>query len=287
MNPIGIYYAFLANNDTVDWHDCLERAARAGADILEMSAPKLHMLSAQERRKIRKHAEDVGLAITMACALRPDADVSSDDPVVHKAGVELLKSDLDLVAEMGGGALGGIVTGVSKVFPNGIEYTRKKVLENSIRGLKEVAQHAEKCGVDLGVEVANRFETPLVNTAAEALEVVNAVDHPSIGVHLDTFHMNIEEADSADAIRLAGKNLIHFHVCENNRALPGQGQVPWIKIFRALKDAQYKGRIVIESLPGPYGTVASRLNIWRKLSEDVDAELRTSIEMIRKGMEEA
>ena len=116
--------------------------------------------------------------------------------------------------------------------------------------------------------------------------MVQAIGHPSIGVHLDTFHMNIEEADSGKAIELAGDRLIHFHVCENNRALPGQGQVPWKKIFAALKKIGYKGRIVIESLPGPYGTVASLLNIWRKLSEDVDGELKASIAMIRREMEE-
>ena len=286
MNPIGIYYAFLANSDTVDWHDCLERAARAGADILEMSAPKLHLASEEERKSISGHARDLGLSLTMACALRPDADVSSADPSVHRAGIELLKSDVDLAAEMGAGALGGILTGVSKHFPPGIEYEREQVLENSIRGLKEAAAHAGACGVTLGVEVCNRFETPLVNTAAEALRIVNAIDHPAIGVHLDTFHMNIEEADSAKAIELAGNRLVHFHVCENNRALPGQGQVPWKKIFTALKTIGYTGRIVIESLPGPYGTVASRLNIWRKLSEDVDGELKQSIAMIRKEMEE-
>lgn len=286
MNPIGIYYAFLANSDTVDWHDCLHRAAHAGADILEMSAPKLHMASAAERREIAVHAQELGLSLTMACALRADADVSSADSAVHRAGIELLKSDIDLAAEMGAEALGGILTGVSKHFPPGIEYEREKVLENSIRGLKEVAVHAGEKGIALGLEVANRFETPLVNTAAEALRVVQAIGHPSIGVHLDTFHMNIEEADSGKAIELAGDRLIHFHVCENNRALPGQGQVPWKKIFAALKKIGYKGRIVIESLPGPYGTVASRLNIWRKLSEDVDGELKASIAMIRREMEE-
>lgn len=285
MNPIGIYYAFLATSDQVDWHNCLERAAEAKADILEASAPKLHMETPEERKRIAAHAKDLGLGLTMACALRPDADVSSDDRAIWQAGVDLLKQDIDLAAEMGAGALGGILTGVSKHFPPGIENTREQVLENSIRGLRIVAEHAGACGVTLGLEVANRFETPLVNTAEQALQVVNAIDHPAIGVHLDTFHMNIEEADSAAAIRLAGKKLVHFHVCENNRALPGQAQVPWPRILAALKEIDYMGRIVIEALPGPYGTVASRLNIWRKLSENVDEELASSIAMLRQGME--
>ena len=98
--------------------------------------------------------------------------------------------------------------------------------------------------------------------------------------------MNIE-ANSAKAIRLVGNKLVHFHACENNRALPGQGQIPWNEIFTALNEINYSGRIVIESLPGPYGTVASRLNIWRRLCENLDVELAQSIAMLRKEMEES
>jgi D-psicose/D-tagatose/L-ribulose 3-epimerase len=287
VNPIGIYYAFLATSDTVDWCDCLEQAALAKADILEVSAPKLHMIPSAERKHIVDYASELNLELTMACALRQDADVSSADTVIHRAGVDLLKRDIDLAAEMNVGVIGGIITGVSKCFPDGIEYERERVLENSVRGLKAVAEHAGACGVVLGLEVANRFETPLVNTAQEALRVVNAIDHPSIGVHLDTFHMNIEEANSAKAIRLVGNKLVHFHACENNRALPGQRQIPWNEIFTALNEINYSGRIVIESLPGPYGTVASRLNIWRRLCENLDVELAQSIAMLRKEMEES
>lgn len=286
MNRVGIYYAFLAASDEVDWHDCLERAARAEADILECSAPKLHMLSKAERGAVREHAGDLGLALTMATALRPDADLSSDDPRVRAAGVELLKRDIDLAAELGAGALGGILTAPSKSFPEGIEYTRWQALDNCVCGLKTAGEHAASAGVTLGLEVANRFETPLLNTAEDALRLAEAVACPAVGVHLDTFHINIEERSPADAIRMTGKRLVHFHACENNRALPGQAHIDWQSVFAALREIGYSGAIVIEALPGPYGSVASRLNIWRTLCENVDDELKEAIRFLRGWMED-
>lgn len=286
MNRIGVYYAFLAQSDSVDWHDCLDRAARAGADALEVSAPKLHLLPKDQRTSIAQHARDLGFSLTMATALPPDADISSDDEHVHEGGVEHLLRDIQLATEMGVEVIGGILTGPSKHFPAGIEYTRWKALENCIRGLSRIVASARMANVIIGLEVANRFETPLVNTALDALKVIEAVNDPVVGIHLDTFHMNIEEKNPADAIRLAGKHLVHFHVCENNRALPGQAHILWGDIFRALRDTAYKGSIVIESLPGPYGSIASRLNIWRRLSEDVDKELAISIRFLREWIKE-
>ena len=285
MNPIGIYYAFLCTTDTVDWHDCIERTARAGADILEGSAPRMLALPKDERAQIARHAKDAGVRLTLAVALSPDTNIASANSAIHQAGVDLLKRDIDLAAEIGAEAIGGIITGVSKDFPEGIEYTKNQVLDGMVPGLGQVAHHAQAAGVCVGLEVVNRFESPLVNTAAEALRVVQAVDNPALGVHLDTFHMNIEEKNLPNAIRLAGKHLIHFHACENDRSLPGQGHVDWAGVFAALKDIGYQGRIVMESLPGPYGTLAQRMHIWRSLSRDVDAELKQAVQFIRQGME--
>ena len=154
-----------------------------------------------------------------------------------------MREDVQLVRTMGGAALGGVLTGVSKHFPTGIEHTRDAAVDRAIGSLREVTKTAEDEGVTLCVEVVNRFESPLVNTCVEALRVAEAVDSPCLGVHLDTFHMNIEEASVGKAIRLAGKRLVHFHVCENNRALPGQGHIDWIGGVR---------RAASHQLPRPY-----------------------------------
>ena len=283
-NPLGVYYAFLASSDDVDWLHCLERTKAAGLDILELSAPKLRLLSQTERAEIANRAKALGLGLTFATALTPETDVSSSSPAVRAAGTKRLTMDLEIAKSMGGTALGGVVTGVGKCFPEGIEHTRREAAQRAAGALREVARAAEDLNVNLGVEVVNRFESPLVNTCAEALKVVEFVGSPRVGVHLDTFHMNIEEADIGGAIRLAGKRLIHFHACENNRALPGQAHIDWLEVFSALHAIGYGGPIVMESLPGPYGSVAGRLNIWRKLSADVDGELQEATCFLRERM---
>lgn len=284
-NKLGVYYGFLANSDDVNWIDCLNRAKAAGLDILEMSASKLLALPKSERETIARHARDLGLGITCATGLPPEGDVSSDDPAVRARGVKLIGEHLHVVKEMGGFALGGILTGVSKDFPIGVETTRNRRVDHAILALREAAKIAEDCDVTLGIEAVNRFESPLVNTAAEALRVAEAVASPRLGILLDSFHMNIEETNMGEAIRTAGKYLAHFHACENNRMLPGRAHVDWNEVFDALGAIGYKGALVMEALPGPYGSVAPRLNIWRQLSEDVDGELKEATRFLREQEE--
>lgn len=286
QNKLGIYYAFLAASDNVDWFDCLERAKASGLDLLEMSVPKLRMLSQSKRDAIAEHACKLGMQLTFATALTQETDLSSDDPNIRAQGIKQMREDLHMIADMGGMAMGGVLTNVSKHFPEGIEHFRGHAVNNAIHALQAVAQTAEKLGINLGMEVVNRFESPLINTCEEAMSALKAVTSPRLGVHLDTFHMNIEEAAPARAIHHAGQRLIHFHICENDRSLPGHGHIDWQSVFAALKSAQYTGPIVIESLPGPYGTIAGRLNIWRKLSLDVDKELAAAVHFLRELMEE-
>ena len=286
-NKLGVYYAFLDPSDTVDWLSCLRRTREAGLDILEMSAPRLRRLTTQARWEIADRAARLGLGLTLATALTPETDVSAASAAVRAAGVQSLREDLILARAMGATALGGVLTGVSKQFPPGVEHTRRETVDRAVASLREVAKAAEDLGVTLCVEAVNRFETPLVNTCEEALYVAEAVDSPRLGVHLDAFHMIIEEADPAAAIRLAGRRLAHFHACENNRALPGQGHIDWPGTFSALSDIGYEGPIVMEALAGPYGGIAARMNIWRVLSRDVDAELAAATCFLKERMVQA
>lgn len=190
-----------------------------------------------------------------------------------------------MVHRMGGTALGGVLTGVSKHFPPGIERERKQAVRRAAQALAQAGETARELEVSLCLEAVNRFESPLVNTCQEALEALDMAASPALGVLLDTFHMNIEEADPPRAIRQAGPRLTHFHACENDRSLPGHGHIPWGPVFRALQDAGYQGVIALEALPGPWGSLAQRMHIWRRLSGDVDRELYESVRFLRREME--
>ena len=139
--------------------------------------------------------------------------------------------------------------------------------------MKEIIKVAEDCGVTYCVEAVNRFETCLINTAKEALMYVEEIDSPNIGVLLDTYHMNIEEDNIGDAIRLVGADrLKSFHTGDNNRRAPGRGHINWDEVFGALADIGYEGRIVSEPFVMQGGEVGRDIHVYRDLIENPSEE---------------
>ena len=131
---------------------------------------------------------------------------------------------------------------------------------------------AETLGIDLCLEVLNRFDGLILNTAEEGVRFCEEVGRDNVKVHLDTFHMNIEEDDIPTAIRLAGKHLGHMHVCESNRKLPraGKGALDWVEIGKALHDINYNEFIITESFIRTGCQVGNDTHIWRDLSGGAD-----------------
>ncbi len=129
--------------------------------------------------------------------------------------------------------------------------------------LHTLANHAAERGITIAMEVLNRFETDFMNTAAHAVAMVERVNHPALGIHLDTFHMNMEERSFGDAIRTAGKHLAHLHASANHRGAPGQGTIPWGEIRDALHEVNYAGDVVIESFSTRIETIARACCVWR------------------------
>ena len=167
---------------------------------------------------------------------------------------------------------GSIISGVSYAgwgIPEGMGDDKSAYLENSIKSMRQVLKTAEDFGVTYCVEAVNRFEGILINTAEEALNYVNEFDSKNIGVLLDTYHMNIEENNIGDAIRLVGDRLYGFHTGENNRTPPGRGHLDWDEIFSALANINYKGRIVSEPFVMTGGEVGRAIYTWRDLLPDV------------------
>jgi D-psicose/D-tagatose/L-ribulose 3-epimerase len=134
-----------------------------------------------------------------------------------------------------------------------------------VKNLKELAAYARAKGVTICIEPLNRFETDFLNTCDQGLRLVRAVKSPAVKLHLDTFHMNIEEKDQAAAIRKAGKLLGHFHACGSDRGTPGGDHIAWPSIVKALKAVGYKGDVVIESFTTDVKVIARAAAIWRRI----------------------
>jgi D-psicose/D-tagatose/L-ribulose 3-epimerase len=141
----------------------------------------------------------------------------------------------------------------------------RKQWKTVVKHLKKLSAYAQKRGRQICLEPLNRFETDFINTCDQALRMIKDVNHPALKLHLDTFHMNIEEKHLADAIRKGGRHLAHLHACGSDRGTPGGDHTDWKSIAKALKEVRYKGVVVIESFTTDVKVIARAAAIWRRI----------------------
>ena len=210
-------------------------------------------------------AKDHGLEVTCSDGLSREADITSPDPEVRAAGFEYLRWAVRTTAAMGSRGLAGVVYAPWGVFdpPNRAERAKR-----AAEAFAALDSDLERHDVTLGIEAINRFETDLVNTAAEASALAADSGSSRVGVLLDTFHMNMEEKDIAAAIVSARDHLVHFHVSDNDRGVPGSGHVPWPEVRRGLSEIGYDRWIVAEMFVVAGNPASADLNIWRDIEPD-------------------
>jgi D-psicose/D-tagatose/L-ribulose 3-epimerase len=209
-------------------------------------------------------------------------DLASEDAATRKKGVAFLQDVARAMKVMGGNVLAGInySSWPRKLFPG---EEKNKLVDRSIEGVREAIKTAEDCEVIFCVEVVNRFEQFMMNTAAEGIAFAERVGSPNCKILLDTFHMNIEEDSLGGSIAEAGSWLGHFHLGEPNRRPPGLGRMPWPEIFGALKKINYQGAVVMEPFLVPGGEVGRDISVFRDLlgNADLDEEAALSVQFVR------
>ena len=231
---------------------------------------------------VRRTLEDEGLGCSIVGTFGPAFDLSSEDPAVRRLGIDHARRCLDTSAMVGASLFTGATVGAGGTDLLS-EPTRQARLGYAADGLREVGEHAAEVGLPFAIEVLNRYENNLLNTALQARQLIDLVDHPSVGIHLDSFHMSLEESNLGDAIRIAGDRLIHFHGSESHRGTPGGGLVPWDDVSAALSEINYDRYIVIESF-NPSGRRAPRVRIWRPLAESQDALAKEGLAFLRASL---
>ncbi len=213
----------------------------------------------------------LGLRASVCCAMGPGRDLTTDDAETTRATQTYLRACVDAVLTLGGDIVcGPIYTPVGRTWLMTAD-ERKTVVDRVVNGLRPVAEYAGERGVRLAVEPINRFETSVLNTMEQTLDVVEDVGSAACGILLDTFHMNIEEKHPGRAIRAAGHHLVHVHACGSDRGAPGGDHTPWDDIRAALAEIDYSGAIVIESFTSENVTIATAASIWRPLAPSQDA----------------
>jgi len=271
-----LLYTAEFSNDTLD---LVGKVAELGFDGIEIP---FFDLDALDPVAIRRALEAAGIGATGCAVLFPGTSLISDDPAQRAAGVERLSRCATLAAEMGAdGAAGPLYAPVGEI--PGRARTHDE-WQRAADGLRAAAEVAGDAGVILSIEPLNRFETHFINTAADALALVKAVDHPNLKVQIDTFHANIEEKDTAAAIRLVGDHLGHFHASESDRGVPGTGQVHWAEAFAALREVGYDEWVTIESFATGIVDLCAAASIWRDIYETADGLATDGLAFLRRSL---
>lgn len=242
----------------------VRKAKEAGFDLIEF--PLMDPFSFDV--SVAKDAlEEYDLAVSASLGLSEATDVTSSDPAIVAAGEALLLKAVDVLADLGGQHFCGVIYSAMKKY---MAPVTAEGLASSKAAIARVADHAAERGVSVALEVVNRYETNVLNTARQALEYVAEVDRPNLGIHIDTYHMNIEESDMFAPVLDAAPALRYVHIGESHRGYLGTGTVDFDTFFKALSRIGYDGPIVFESFSSAVVApdLSRMLGIWRNLWND-------------------
>ncbi|MDQ1005468.1 sugar phosphate isomerase/epimerase [Neobacillus niacini] len=226
-----------------DIETSIARLAKYGYDGVEFVGEPEQM----DADRIKELLDKYNIEASTICAIyNAERDLVSSNENIRKNAVNYLKSCVDFASKIGAKGISLTPTACMKIYE---EADRETELKWAEEGIREAGIYAGEHGVRLTVEAWNRYENYLINRLEQSLELVNRVNLPSVGVMGDTYHMNIEEVDIADTIRMVGDKLYHLHIADSNRAAPGRGHIDFKPIAQALRDINYSGYLTMELLP--------------------------------------
>jgi D-psicose/D-tagatose/L-ribulose 3-epimerase len=247
-------------------------AAEAGLDFVEI--PLLHPES-MDVSGTRDLLDRYGIGCTCSLGLPKAAHL----PFAPDAAERFLRTAVDVTAALGSDALSGAI------YTHLGTLTRKPPTEDELaevaRVIKGVARYAAQQDVSLGIEAINRYETYLINLASQADAMLDRIDEPNVFVHLDTYHMNIEEKGFYYPIVATGSRMQYIHLSESDRGTPGTGNVNWDEVFRGLEAVGYNGRLVMESFAAVNEDIIGATALWRDVVGDPQALIRDGLTFLR------
>lgn len=277
MVRIGVNVWVWVSPLTDDGLDVLvPKVAKLGFDVIELTFPAPGAWTpAHAAELLSTH----GLGVTVCAGLRPGDDLLTTEPETLDRTRGFLRAAVDAAATVGA----RVVAGPLYCPPGWLRpmdaAQRRHAVSRLAGALRPVADYAAQRDVTLALEPLNRFETSLLNTVEQTLEVVTAVDSPGCAIALDTFHMNIEERSMPAAIRTAGDRLAHVQVCANDRGTPGADHFDWPELLRAISQVGYRGPLCIESFTAE--GLATTMSVWRPLARSKDALAEDGLAFLR------
>lgn len=262
---------------TMDWtpqaaEHAVEQARHYEFDFIEVALLNPSKVDTSHSRNLFAKA-----GISAVCSLgMPEGAWPSRDP---DAGLTFLKSVIDAAADMGAEALSGVIYGGigerTGEPPTQLEY------DNVARCLRAAAARAKQRGILLGIEPVNRYETHLINTGRQAVEMIEAIGAENMFIHLDTYHMNIEEKGAGNGILDARDHLRYIHLSESDRGVPGMGTCDWDEIHATLAAIDFKGGLAMESFINMPPELSWGLSVWRPVADSTEQVITEGLPFLR------
>ena len=265
MNKLGVHAFVWEKGWSRD--ECaraIGKTAEVGFDLIELSIMDPGSL---DTAFTQAQLEKAGVGATFSFGLDDACDISSCDPVRIAAGEARLNEAVSMARDIGATHVAGILF---SAFQKYAVPTTSDGVKHSVEVLRRVAEKAARSDITLALECVNRYETNVLNTASQGVELCRRIGAPNVKVHLDVYHMNIEESDIQQAILETGDDLGYFHTGDSHRGYMGSGSVDLAGVFRALVKSGYAGPITFESFSSRVvgQPLEGILAIWRNLWED-------------------
>jgi D-psicose/D-tagatose/L-ribulose 3-epimerase len=251
----------------------IEKTANAGFDLIEILLPTSMEFNSKD---VKQQLKDNNLDVVCSLNLPKEAHIAFYPEVAEK----LIKQAIDKTSELETDFLGGVLHGGIGVFSG--NPLNESESETIVEVWSKVADYAKEKGVNIGIEPINRYESYVCNTAENVLDLINKTKKDNLFLHLDTFHMNIEENNFYNPIILAGKKLKHVHITESHRGMLGEGTVNWAELFNALKEINFEGNLVLENFSSSIPGMQQMVSLWQKSPYDAEELALRSLKFLKK-----
>jgi D-psicose/D-tagatose/L-ribulose 3-epimerase len=262
MNPLGVHaLVFVSGWSQEEAARAIDRAASCGYEYLEIPLIDPKAIDVDQTRRA---LESAGVKPVTSLGLGFDNDVSSDDPAKVRLGEALLNDALGVARDLGSAMLSGVLYSALGKYPKAATEVGRW---NCVQALSRLAEKARASNITIGIEPVNRYESNLINTGDDALKLIESIGADNMVVHLDSYHMNIEEGPPDLLIERLGDRLGYVHVNESHRGYLGTGSIDFRALFQALAEHDYRGVITFEAFSAGIGDpkLNADLAVWRPL----------------------
>ena len=251
----------------------IDKTAEYGFDMMEIILPASLDF---DPKSVKKQLQEQNIAGRCTLNLPPDCHI----PFYPEKATAIIKAALDKVADMDGDFLGGVLHSAIAQFTGQPCTNEERIIVQQV--FTGVAAYARERGITIAPEPVNRYESYVFTSAGEVLEMIDNIGADNIGLHLDTFHMNIEEHNFYDPVINAGNRLKHVHITESDRGMTGEGNVHWDDLFRGLAEINYQGPLVLENFSSQIKELVGPTSLWRPSKYNSEDLAKGSLAFMRK-----